>query len=203
MPTWPAVLLSSNLILVIFDSFSICHHKLNTLLNVSPQTMVLCTTWSKAFQSRCPHLLVAYCCHIPHHHGSGPFHLWFRHTALTFSSHRARMLCCTGSQKTMITGEILKHHFFFFFHSKSIILTLSQSWASQCGGHSLSPQGWMAKGLFSGEHWDSGTTRPSGVLQYTCRTVFPFPQMPEHWEKIKFEIINVLQSHPIKSYLKG
>lgn len=130
MPTWPAVLLSSNLILVIFDSFSICHHKLNTLLNVSPQTMVLCTTWSKAFQSRCPHLLVAYCCHIPHHHGSGPFHLWFRHTALTFSSHRARMLCCTGSQKTMITGEILKHHFFFFFpqqkHNPHPLPVLSQ-----------------------------------------------------------------------------
>lgn len=60
-------------------------------------------------------------------------------------------------------------------------LTLSQSWASQCGGHSFSPQGWMASGLFSSEHWDSGTTRPSGVLQYTCRTIFPCPHGPEHW----------------------
>lgn len=61
------------------------------------------------------------------------------------------------------------------------LLTLSQSWASQCGGHSLSPQGWVASGLFSSEHWDSGTTRPSGVLQYTCRTIFPCPHGPEHW----------------------
>lgn len=44
-------------------------------------------------------------------------------------------------------------------------LTRSQSWLSQCGAQSLSPQGWMARGLFSGEHWCSGTTRPSGVLQ--------------------------------------
>lgn len=112
MPTWPAVLLSSNLILVVFFIISICHHKLNKFLNVSPQTMVLCTTWSKAFQSRCPHLLVAYCCHIPHHHGSGPFHPWCRHTAPSFSSHRVRMLCCTGRQKTMITEEILTNRYF-------------------------------------------------------------------------------------------
>lgn len=46
-------------------------------------------------------------------------------------------------------------------------VTLSHSWLSQCGAQSLSPQGWMASGLFSAEHWFSGTTRPSGVLQYT------------------------------------
>lgn len=158
---------------------------LDTCLNVSPQTMVLCTTWSKASQSRCPHLLVACCRHIPRPRGSGPSHPWCSHTARSFFSHRVHMSCCTGRQKTKITGEILTNH--SFSKHVSVIFTLSQSWASQCGGHSLSPQGWMARGLFSGEHWDSGTTRPSGVLQYTCRTVFPCPQMPEHWVEKKEE----------------
>lgn len=38
----------------------------------------------------------------------------------------------------------------------------------------------MASGLFSTGHWLSGTTRPSGVLQYTWRIIFPWPHDPEH-----------------------
>lgn len=59
-------------------------------------------------------------------------------------------------------------------------LTRSQSWASQWAGQFLSPQGWMARGLVSIWHWDSGTTRPSLVLQYTCLMVRPCPQLPLH-----------------------
>lgn len=59
-------------------------------------------------------------------------------------------------------------------------LTRSQSWASQCAGQFRSPQGWMARGLVSAWHWDSGTTRPSLVLQYTCLMVRPCPQLPLH-----------------------
>lgn len=44
----------------------------------------------------------------------------------------------------------------------------------------MSPQGWMARGLVSRLHWDSGTTRPSLVLQYTCRIILPCPQPPLH-----------------------
>lgn len=74
-------------------------------------------------------------------------------------------------------------------------LTLSQSWLSQCGAQSLSPQGWMAKGLFSAEHWFSGTTRPSGALQYTWRTIFPWPHDPEH--------CNEQRSRPMSRYQAG
>lgn len=62
-------------------------------------------------------------------------------------------------------------------------LTLSQSWASQCTGQFLSPQGCIASGLVSMLHWDSGTTRPSLVLQYTCRIILPCPQPPLHWKR--------------------
>jgi len=68
------------------------------------------------------------------------------------------------------------------------VLTLSQSWLSQCGAQSLSPQGWMASGLFSAEHWFSGTTRPSGALQYTWRSIFPWPHEPEHCNKQGSEV---------------
>lgn len=59
-------------------------------------------------------------------------------------------------------------------------LTRSQSWASQWAGQFLSPQGWMARGLVSIWHCDSGTTRPSLVLQYTCLIMRPWPQLPLH-----------------------
>lgn len=44
----------------------------------------------------------------------------------------------------------------------------------------MSPQGWMASGFVSRLHCDSGTTRPSLVLQYTCRIILPCPQPPLH-----------------------
>lgn len=62
----------------------------------------------------------------------------------------------------------------------SPVLTRSQSCANQCDGQFLSPQGWMASGFVSRLHCDSGTTRPSLVLQYTCRIILPCPQPPLH-----------------------
>lgn len=80
---------------------------------------------------------------------------------------------------------------------RQCVLTFSQSWLSQCGAQSLSPQGWMASGFFSAEHWVSGTTRPSGVLQYTWRTILPCPHDPEHWQKRMKSQALLVQSIPV------
>lgn len=159
----------------------------------SPQTRGWCTIWSTASQSRCFPLQASRCLHTPLHQRSGTFLHWCRHTWRSFASRLDRRSCYTTDKNrklshcfTLINQCVSENVSGLLINSSVLIsvlwqsLTISQSWLSQCGAQSLSPQGWMASGLSSPEHWFSGTTRPSGALQYTWRTILPWPHDPEH-----------------------